>query len=319
MFKPINTFDDAVAYYESIKPVVSTKYTAENDVRPLGSRSRPHERIVKIDANTYALTEGAYGWWSSKAAQNDVLAVTAPILWKREVDGDYVYIRNTPQGCSWPTRWLLLATYLPTQMRFLTFQQPPHRQAVYVNGQTYWLPGMRLVRRKDEASGNQTLCHAVDMSLVFKVGAEGAFERVGTIDVSTGKVDRVRKKGMKPALDAFYEYMLTMAPFINGKTGYEHLTSLSNHVQSRLGVDMPQGSGWVAPTVLLSADGVTINFMTDMLTAPVEDEGKLLFACAVLYTLSYSSVEDDKSLKEFRKRYNAWCTKAFDLYLRETV
>ncbi len=57
----LNTFDKVVAYYESIKPLVSKHHTLADDLRPIGDRNRKWERIQKVNANCYILQDGWNG------------------------------------------------------------------------------------------------------------------------------------------------------------------------------------------------------------------------------------------------------------------
>jgi hypothetical protein len=56
----LSTFDSVQNWYERTKPVVSKIHKREDDIRPLGNRSRKWERIEKINNNCYALL-GAWG------------------------------------------------------------------------------------------------------------------------------------------------------------------------------------------------------------------------------------------------------------------
>lgn len=54
----INCFADAEARYNNTKPVVSKLHTLEQDVRPIGARTRKWERIIKVSDTCYALSCG---------------------------------------------------------------------------------------------------------------------------------------------------------------------------------------------------------------------------------------------------------------------
>lgn len=303
MFTPLNTFDDVVARYESTKAMDGVRFKYTDNIRPIGSRARPFERIAKIDDNTYVLSDGNYDGFGKGTARLQALTTGGAILWKREADGDYIHIRNSPKGSTWPSRSLFLSGYLPTAMRFITGQQAPYKQQVYVHGKAHPLIPLRTKRVKEPVSGDQTVVHDPDVSLVFKVMPDGTYVRSNLLTVSTTKVDRERKKSMALMFDEFYEYMLTMAPFADADWGStrrfdDHLEELGLYVDDRDGRE---------------------EIARHFITAPIEDEGKVLFASMILYLLNYRWVSDGKGLKEFRKRYNKWCTDTFDLYVKETV
>jgi hypothetical protein len=301
MFTPIDSFDDVVARYESTVPMQGG--AAGKDIRPLGSRTRMYERIVKIDEDTYALTDGNYLWGLSGSL--DMLELSAPILWKRKTDGVFISIRGCERGSQHPSRWAFISWYLPTAMRFVSCQLKPYQQQVYTGGKAYGLVPISFVRDKGVIVGTDK-----DMSLVFKALPDGTFERVGQLEVTTNKVDVVRKKAMKPELDAFYEYMLTMAPFVAADTQSSVYKS----------VEHLRDAGFVQAhySYVLFQDNIG-GKIRHLLTAPDECENKLHLMIVISDGLHYNAVKDKKTLAQFKQRYNNWCTKVFNLYKKDYV
>ena len=57
-FSRFETFEQVEAFYNRIKPVREDGYSTSRNIRPIGDRSRKGERIIKVNNNTYALSEG---------------------------------------------------------------------------------------------------------------------------------------------------------------------------------------------------------------------------------------------------------------------
>lgn len=134
----MSSFDEVVKVYESIKPV-RTKRTDMRftDRRPLNSRWKWWERVIKFDDNTYGLGDGHEWWWNTEKE----LKQTVPILWERKADGEYLTIRNHYHKfqTSW-TRFDFLGYYLPKGVTFWYNSSGKH----YINYENtdYALPKM---------------------------------------------------------------------------------------------------------------------------------------------------------------------------------
>ena len=91
-----NSFDQVVTEYNTTHPIRGARKAW--DLRPMGKRERWWERIIKIDDNTYALSDGnsAYSTRSREATEENLAGIrreamlVAPIMWFRKADGDYV-------------------------------------------------------------------------------------------------------------------------------------------------------------------------------------------------------------------------------------
>ena len=113
----LNTFDNVVATYESITPIRCTKNNDNvdgfKDRRPLGMRRYWWERIVKISDNCYLLSDGS---WARDDAEFHMQ--TAPIVWERKEDGDYLTVRSHMRGYISVSRYWFLSRNLPNGMDF---------------------------------------------------------------------------------------------------------------------------------------------------------------------------------------------------------
>ena len=220
-----NTFDQVAYWYNNIKPMVSKNHTLQDDIRPIGARNRKWERIKKYDEDTYALLDGfytsknnSYGDWYEQYEQD-----MAPIMWKREADGDYIYIRNGTKNSVLFTRYQFLQRYLPTDLPFQYNQQGKHwvRAKTPTGWEDFPLPKTAYVWKYalKEASKDD------GKRLKFRVNEDGTFTRVGeAFKVEVTTVDKELKKQWKAKIDAFYIQAAALAPMLDtsweGKNEY---------------------------------------------------------------------------------------------------
>ena len=227
-----NTFKSVVAWYDMIKPMVSKNHTLQDDIRPIGRRDRKWERIRKVDAETYVLLDGFYGSTLFNAGHSPEADLyeqdMAPIMWKREEDGDYIYVRNGRIHNMLYCRYNFLHAHLPTNMGFGYNQQGKHWvRAQTVNGyEDFPLP-------KTAYQYNSTTkeCGVDDgKRLKFRVNEDGTFTRVGeAFKVEKTTVDKELKKQWKGRIEAFYIQAAALAPMLdttwNGRNEYRSVVA----------------------------------------------------------------------------------------------
>lgn len=136
-------FDDVERWYNQTKPL-GGKNNAGLDIRPIGDRARKHERIVKIDDNCYALSDGFHRgdalfpiWYRyTDGLDKPTLAemkLFAPIIWQRYGQGvETVTVRNGVGPWTHTSRYMFLARHLPTGLSFV--QTRVGRQFVRIRG-----------------------------------------------------------------------------------------------------------------------------------------------------------------------------------------
>lgn len=220
----LNSFDEVAAHYASVKPIVSKNHTLQDDVRPVGPRRYKWEAIVKIDDNTYALTDGYYGNRSNRTYADGFVESMYPIVWTRENGCDYVRIRNGLGNHAFNSRYIFIEAYLPVGM---SFEIANGKQYIHVHDgvRRYFLPKtLSLVGHweTDQATGGSTFVTGEDAGeyLKFKVLGDRKYERVSQpIAVKLGHVDRQAKKEVIKDLDAFFEWMSVMAPIVGVGSG----------------------------------------------------------------------------------------------------
>ena len=207
----LNTFDEVAKLYDRIKPIISKNHTLADDVRPLCERRYKWQRIIKVDDNTYALTDGSWSEISYNGSHPDEKEknrITAPILWERREDGEYLHIRGCLGNGYSISRYAFYNWNLPYGMRHLdNARQGEHW--IEHKGERYVLP--RSVYRYDWA--NKKVLEHVDNSLVFKREGD-KFVRVGTVEIKGKHIDTDRKAQVKPLLKKFYEWMSAVAPLV---------------------------------------------------------------------------------------------------------
>ena len=212
-----NTFQEVVNHYESIKPLLSKNHTLADDIRPLGERRYKWQRIIKIDDNTYALADGSWAempFNGSVPTEKETNRATAPILWERREDGEYLHIRGSMGTGYSISRYQFYNWNLPYGMMHVdNTRQGEHwiRNSRSVTGSTeeYVLP--RSVYRYDWH--NRKVLEHQDKSLVFKREGD-KFVRVGTVEIKGKHIDTDRKAQVKPLIKKFYDWMGSIAPIV---------------------------------------------------------------------------------------------------------
>ena len=226
-----NTFNEVAKWYEQTKPVVSKNHEAEDNIRPIGNRKYKWERIRKVDAETYVLLDGYYGntmhGTNSGRGNYQYEQDMAPIMWKREADGDYMYIRNGTVRSVPYSRFKFLMNYLPNGVAFRYNQQGKHwvRAHTPTGWEDFPLPKTAYVwnyQLKEPAVADD------GKRLKFRANDDGTFTRVGeAFKVERTTVDKELKKHWKASIDAFYTQAAALAPMIdttwNGRHEYRQV------------------------------------------------------------------------------------------------
>lgn len=167
---PLSSFASVENWYNRTAPVVSPLHTKEDDIRPISKRSRKHERIMKISANSYALLGGYFEdgvgytkWAKDYYAKNPQLLLdpedallSAPIVWHRKRDKtEYVTINNAWH--SYATGWLeFFRRHLPRGMQLPYTRDGRQRLRVLTpEGHKYFfLPKNKFINNTEAAKYN---------------------------------------------------------------------------------------------------------------------------------------------------------------------
>lgn len=311
-----NTFDDVVKRYETTKVLVSKRHPKTQDLRPIGSRSKKWERIIKYDDNTYGLTDSTYnvGLWdnpSREAIINDKYGKDmTPILWERKKSGDYITIRNGTIGTTHVSRYKFIDMYLPSGMRLEVNRGKQH--IITRGGIGYELPktaykvnwSTRAVTREDDG-----------MKLCFKVTGVGEYERVGDpIQITTTLVDKEYKKLCKPITDKFYEWVCTILPMLDSSWSSREIYATQFKEWGEKNKVVPQH--W-----RLSLDDIPREVGLHIMETE-DHEMRIPLAVMMdenLHLMHMKSTIDPSEAKQLRARYNTCINKLLKVYKLDVV
>ena len=125
----VDSFGKVATLYESIKPLVSKCHTRDQDIRPIGDRTRKHERIKKINDTCYILQDGYHSgdevfssyWSDEKGTPTEAEIIKlAPIVWRKHRDGsETITIRNGTGYQAHNGRYSFLDRCLPLGLQFI--------------------------------------------------------------------------------------------------------------------------------------------------------------------------------------------------------
>jgi len=228
----IEDFAQMAENYNTTKPVISKNHTAEDNIRPVGRRSRKHEHMIKVSARQYMIWDGysvgdpKFKSWSSNVppTPEQTLAL-APIVWTLSPKGDIetVRIRNGSGDYAHCSRYTFLDNTLP---RGLAFHVHNGKQYISINHyeQTGWVDDIKkdnvyLLPKSDyhpDYVGDTKRSKDDKKYLTFarKVGGDrNDWKVIGdTWDIrgSRKQVNKKAKAEIKPYADAFYEWITTM-------------------------------------------------------------------------------------------------------------
>mgnify|MGYP003120402005 CR=1 FL=1 len=229
----IEDFAEMTERYNTTKPVISKNHTREDNIKPVGRRSRKWEHMIKVSARKYMIYDGYCegdpkfrAWWNrqgeNQITEKETLAL-APIMWTLSPQGDIetIRIRNGSGDYAHCARYTFLENTLPLGLRFIV-----HNGKQYIemgrDKQMYLLPksryapvryvNMRAYKRKSESYSDKD--DKKYLTFARKVGGDRySWEVIGdTWDVRGARkqVNKKAKAEIKPYADAFYEWVTTM-------------------------------------------------------------------------------------------------------------
>jgi hypothetical protein len=309
-----NTFNEVVKWYEQTKPVVSKNHKAEDNIRPIGNRKHKWERIRKVDAETYVLLDGYYGstlFNNNSRGDAQYEQDMAPIMWKREADGDYIYIRNGTKNSVPFSRFKFLQCYLPNDVAFRYNQQGKHwiRAKTPTGYEDFPLPKTAYVwnyQTKEPAVADD------GKRLKFRANEDGTFTRVGeAFKTEVTTVDKELKKQWKADIDAFYTQAAVLAPMLDttwhGKNEYKIVIA---EWAKENNFDVPHWAG--------------INHMPTALTRQIVSQAehplRVPFMALVIDGIGGKrAIESQDDLRSIRASYNRLMNKALGMYETKEV
>lgn len=232
-YRHFTTFDEIRNWYERTKPVVSSLHTREDDIRPIGKRSRKWERIAKIDNNCYALLSWGYDGISyyhkrfveDRTSLKDLKRI-APIVWERnpKTGEEFVTVHNYRSGYA-TSLYEFLRKYLP--WRLSVPNRRDGRQFVTDGTNSYYLPYNQYTpanfqhyhRNKSEKEQKASMHPSAERKLVFKRDGTD-FVLVSEPYVLKSRASTVVLKEEKAAfrneIREFKRFVLVTAPVLDG-------------------------------------------------------------------------------------------------------
>jgi hypothetical protein len=310
-----NTFDQVAYWYNNIKPL-GGKDNVGLDIRPIGERRYKHSRIKKYDEDTYALLDGCYtsrnNSYGGRYEQYE--QDMAPIMWKREAYGDYIYIRNGTKNSVLFTRYQFLQRYLPTDLPFQYNQQGKHwvRAKTPTGWEDFPLPKTAYVWKYalKEASKDD------GKRLKFRVNEDGTFTRVGeAFKVEVTTVDKELKKQWKVKIDAFYIQAAALAPMLDtsweGKKEYYNV--IADWAKER-GFNVPHWGGMCT----------MLNYVPSVLNRQIveqeDHELRIPLIALMLDNIGGKGVVNNKNeLMKIKSAYNRLMNKLLGMYEMKEV
>ena len=316
-----NTFDSVVKWYEMTKPVISVRFTKEDDVRPISERRYTWRRIKKYDENCYALLDGDYSERNTSAEYEKAMA---PIVWTRDPEsGDtFIRIRNGVAPYAHHGRYRFLMFNLPQTMHFQIEQSG--RQHIRVCTEN----ALRTIRTykswedfdlpKTKFSWNHThkRPNGADdgLFLTFKCNEDGTFTRHGEkIAVRTRNIDLDLKREWKPRLQEFYMFMASIVPMLEFTwfTHNEYINQIDEWKEAN-GGGHAFGTVWGRTSLYGIPKEVARSIVTD-------SGHPLRVAVAALIARQidgHRQVKSEEQVREIRKKYNYTMNKF--LHMQET-
>jgi len=232
-YRHFTTFDEIRNWYERTKPVVSALHTREDDIRPIGKRSRKWERIAKIDNNCYALLSWGFDgirYYHSRNVEGRTslkdLKRLAPIVWERnpKTGEEFVTVHNYRSGYA-TSLYEFFRKYLPGRLSMPNRRDG--RQFVTDGTNAYYLPYNEytpanfgnLYRQDDEKKRKARMRPCAERKLVFKRNGTD-FVLVSEPYVLERKASTVVLKEEKDAfrneIREFKRFVMVTAPVLAG-------------------------------------------------------------------------------------------------------
>lgn len=316
-------FEDVEAWYNATKPIRGPKHKGQ-DVRPIGDRNRKWERIVKIDDDCYALSDGYHRGDAVFVGYSQRLIPTlqdmenfAPVVWRRYGQGvETVTLRNGIGPYVHSGRYAFLSRHTPAGLRFV--QTHKGQQFIKVRG----LETPIFLAKATHVGAQEWAEIAAGGDVYSKKWATGTvdttaltFRRDGTGEWSlisnNGEhpvptrtvVDTEAKKEFRDAIVEFRNWVFTVMPMLD-LTTWSVRRDYSEQLNDYLKEVHPTAIGWGRMHRRVPTD-----FSRDIITNS-EHPARLSFAVCMLAEIDAvfppRSVEE---LKNVTARMNNWLNK----------
>lgn len=332
-------FADVERWYERTKPLVSKRFTLEEDIRPIGDRRRYYERIVRISPNCYALCDyetggrgDHFGAWKHYTPgwepTPDDIKMMAPIVWERRADGsETVRIRNGSGSYQHNARYAFLQRHTP---RGLHFRQTQVGMQFIRADKEYFLPKHNSVPKPIHEGMKQR--HATNPSAYthrlgkYVRGCDGKYlmfrkdnsTHCGWVHIygdfearrpSAPPVDREAKAAFKQAIAEFYQWAVAITPLLGTRRDYQAEKAekeVAKEYLKAVGAEDYYVKWYNFAYSWLPAEH-TRGALTDT------EHPLRMFALRHLFchTDDLVKIKTDEDAKRFRAQFNRWANKFF--------
>ena len=251
-YPKVNSFADAEKRYAEIKVLRSKNHPVEQDVRPLGTRSRKWERIKKLSDDCYVMLDGCVHTddiWNGRYERPHELVTLnttfAPIIWTRKGETESIRIRNGIGSMAHSGRYTFLENWLPMGLEFQIDSGRQYIVASHNRSERYYLPktmnkakwyGHGITPKVDDGH----YLTFTRYSPYHPIGDSSWKPQGDTFEYAHPKkvVDKEAKKKLKPYIDSMWEYITTMYNVLDIKRalvigGYDWHASRERREQNR--------------------------------------------------------------------------------------
>lgn len=241
IYTNFSSFDEVVTHYNNTAPTRGEANRGK-DIRPIGDRRRKWERIVKISANCYALSDGYHfgdpvfpAWTYNVTGFKPTLKHMeqyAPIVWRRKRDGtEEVTLRNGWGPHAHNSRYAFLYRHSPAGTWFRgRGNSGKHYIQVRDTGKQYYLAKARTtpkpiydkivntvpVTHEDKRRKEWVMAYDDNSAVTFRKTKNGWEHVEGTGRPSPARptINKVTKAEYKHAIDTFFEWGMTISPLL---------------------------------------------------------------------------------------------------------
>ena len=199
----LDSFDAVVKHYASIVPLKG-KYK-QDDVRPIHPyrRDRKHERIIKHEDGVYLLAD----YEGVRCAAKEQYVQLCPIVWERNLMGDFITIRTAINWAS-PSRYRFLGKFLPNAIKYKYTQAGRHW--LEIDGEKFHITKCSAVYDWN----TKTVSQIEDQHIKFKVEGN-KFTRVSDLlPYPSKRKDPEMKVFYDPLIQSYWEWMNIMLPVL---------------------------------------------------------------------------------------------------------
>ena len=230
-----NTFAEVAKLYHTVKPIVSKNHSKEDDLRPVGVRSRKWERIIKVNDQKYILNDGEcdqinfWPHWNNmdRLPTMQEVEALAPIVWSIDDEGnEFIKIRNGSGEGAHQTRYAFFQHTLPQCMSFIIDSGKQYievRSGVVPNSKlsSYFLPKSEYFWKQADSKDDGRQLH-----FTKPVNSKFWSPQGNTFMFSPPKkrIDKKRKADLKDAIESMWGYigaMWTLVDIGDGRYDYQ--------------------------------------------------------------------------------------------------